>query len=300
MSDEVRENTAVGWYGICETSGGPMVRLYSDHPSLKWPIANVYLGESLDEEFPYLPPDLQKAIQSEIAAKNVDNISESALSKEKAQTTKFWHNMEPRVFAVRKRRIDWVETQNAWGGTPAGTTASGEPAGDYVWEPMSEEQEQLMHKLVDELALIHSTMVKAAYKTVINKDVSYDEVKDDALAIYRGISYDFNRHWPTVRGSQLKSANVFDLLEEPLQAIIDGEPETFLNDMAVLNPLLVDADHAKATLQIVGETGISTSGDERAEQAKKVWLFIDLVSKYGIDRTTAISMVNDGLEQIPF
>jgi hypothetical protein len=304
-NEEVRQQEIGAYYGeLGVTSEGDLLfYMYDMNPGLQYVIAVEY-----EDKFSSIPEPLKSIVDA--MALDEDKINKYLKNPTKAEAQR--DNMlvlleNPITALVKKKgkRIDWSNVQAGPASQQAGQ--AGQPAGTYVWAPLTSEQWEQARLLagdVSGLQLLLAEELAIGLQEDIGQQDDEQFVVETTLAlqeqVFRSASFEFAKLWPSVRGALVSNADDAGPLDALWMALQEVEEDGFLDTLADVHPLIIDGDFAKALLKALGETGIKKDADGRVLQAKKVALFIELTSRHGLDKSLAKAMVDQAYEQIPF
>jgi len=301
---ETAKQTANVWMAGQESSGGIMVKMYSDHPQVVHPVVKLYDRE-LDnptEDLAHLPKPLLKQMQragvSEIVADPLKNVAEAKgwlIPLE--QPLDFYVVVQPN--GKTSKRVDWEVTERAWaGGGPAGS-ASVAGSEQMVYEGFVDERHNdLLGLVVEETIRLGTAALQCAREW---KLVATGEPTDDEL--FKAAFYRVTKMFDTVRGAWLMPATTARNTENPFGGILNGTIETFAEDLAGGHYLIQDAEAARGLIE---DLGIKITREhvedvnKRVEVAQQVWLFVDIVERYGQKPSEAKVVIDNLFNQVPW
>lgn len=299
MSDEARLQSIIGWVGISSTSAGDMViYLYDENPKLNFAIALVY-----EEEFEKLPSYIKENLDAVIEDEGVNKYLKSAPTKADAQNEGWLRTIDPPLkVMVKKKRIDWLASGDVASGGPAGhpAQAGGQLPAEYIWEPLTQEQHDRADELIADLTQLQWVMLRHTLSAAAQEELLENPPTELLASMYRAVSYEFAKVWPAVRGAVGKPLLDSVSMGNTLEALLEVEAEDFIQALVDASDFIVDADFAKLMLKAVGETGIKSAPEERVTQARKVFLFVELTTRHGLNKGLAKNLVSEAFDQIPF
>lgn len=305
MADEVRQQEIGFWIGPQVSSNGDLlIHCYDTNERTRYAVATIY-----EEDFEKLPKSIAPVLEQRIKVGDIDK-SGQRLDREKAKQDDYFSVVVPpwKVY-VSGKKVVWdymdgkLELPAQLQASPQASKA-GSIAGAYVWVPLVDEQLHNYGQLASDEVDLAATLFRLCQDAVAEMDVADEHRHDVLMALFRHTGYNVDKMWPTVRGSMIEpvESDGFDMsatLDDQIEAVKNGSPEDFLDTVAE-HPLITDANHAKAVLKAVGESGIAKAPSDRLIQAKKAWLYTDMVSKLGMGKELAVSLTSQAFDQIPF
>jgi len=292
---ELQLQTAHYWIPAEVTENGVVVKMYTDHPGVDWPVVKLFDRDLDDpsEDLTKLPDFLLKEIQQEGIGAGTGDVKFN-----RAQSAGSLHPITPALdFFVHVRegkvskRVAWPETTEAWDAGGAAGEASG-ASGVRAYVGLSDQDRDLLELVGQEVYEIGSYSLKAAEDLSIQSNqlgVSIDEV-------FKTVFYQVSRTFKDVRGAATVPAGkaITELGAIDFSPIMDGDITTFAEDLAAGHFAIVSADAAR---KIIGQLGIKITEahkedpDLRADVAKRVWLYAELTTRWGENIPDAVNYV---------
>jgi len=293
---ELQTQTAHFWIPAEVTDNGVVVKLYTDHPGVDWPVVKLF-DKDLDdpsEELTKIPDFLLKEIQTEGIGAGTGDVKFS-----RAQAAGVLHPILPALdFLVYIRdgkttkRVAWPETTEIWGGAggPAGEASGASGVRAYVG--LTDSDKEVLALVAEEVrdmgrAALLMTNDLAAQSSATG--VSTDEV-------FKTVFYQMSRTFKDVRGAATVPAGkaITELGAINFEPILNGDISTFAEDIADGHFAIVSADAAR---KMISQLGIKIteahkeSPELRADVAKRVWLYAELTTRWGEKIPDAVNYV---------
>jgi len=307
---DLQKTSAYGWLGPQTSGGGQLIFFYSSHPKADWPIARVY-----ENDWDKLPDWLV----DDVLTAEVDEISSGAPKKNLAISKgllKFFPDEMP-LYVLKDgdkvtKTIAWEESIELQAGKPQPAASklaasngsrpkmSIPDATQSVYLGFSDEDRELYDIVSDE------TSFKVGRAIGMVETLAENWSPEAKADLVRSILYESGKIFSGARGATLVSpdAVLADAVDEAKTAIVDGEIDTFMEDVADGNNGILDGEHARAVFEKLGIKSFTaeqkTSGEARIDLATKAWMFVDLTSKYGVAPATAKKLVEEVYDEIPF
>lgn len=129
-----------------------------------------------------------------------------------------------------------------------------------------------------------------------------EDLANVEAAVFGAIWRDINDQYRTARPALLTPVEKASGPQYPDPMVIyNGERADFLQHLADQHSQITDADRALDICKQLGIDKTADNADGRVDQAKRVWLFVDLVAVYMVNEQEAIRLVNDLFpEDVPF
>jgi len=298
MSESTKQ-TASWFMDTQETSNGVIVKLYSSHPQVVHPIVKLYDSslENPSEDLKEIPPALLKRLQLKGVSDNIsDPLKEVALAKG-------WLTpIDPEIeFYVQvkdnktTKRVDWEATKEAWAGGGQAGNASG---GQLVYEGFVVEKHEA---LVDMIVLETTELGCEALRCVREWRDLDDKNNFTADELFKLAFYRVTKMFDSVRGAWLKP--IEGTASDSFDVILNGTIETFAADLVAGHYMI---ENQEAVRGIIDDLGIKITKvhaedvSKRVEVAQKVWLYVDLTSKYGKSAGAAKEVIDGLFEEVPW
>jgi hypothetical protein len=283
------------------------VHLYTD--TLGWHVCTVW-----EEDFDQLPFGIGDQMMSNPTIFGTAPAREKAKQDEVLQSCPAFDILvyvepQPDGSIVRKKKLAEVigpagvasARESQARGRTAGVPA--EDVGNLEFNPV---EHVVVYDLARSIATENSRKLRAVLDIVSaelgdfleaqrgsGKDI---DIGEESFRYYAGLVYrDVSKAYEVIRPAYLAQREAGVSSEWFKDSVIDtieyGKPETFLVDVANAHPLLVDEDHARILLKEVGATGVPKDAVGRLNLAEKVWLYVELVSRFNFSKTVAKQMV---------
>jgi hypothetical protein len=304
---EVKLQTASYWLPAQETANGIIVKLYSDHPAVEHPVVKLYDSDLVNpsEDLIELPSDLLESIQAKGIGMQADPKRDAALAK--GLLVPLDHKTEFYVAVTEdgkvSKRVRWPETKELWAGRKqaGGAGGAGEQA---VYAGMDSDSRELLSKVSEEAFEIGWLSLKTVgdlYHVAAQEGVDANSFGVDNSEIFKTVYYRISKIFDSVRGAWvLPLADAVDLGR---QKIMDGDIDTLADDIADAHSLIEDGE---AVRKIIENLNIKVTKEhvdnvnKRVELAQMVWIYADIVYKYGKSSSRAVEVINGTFDQVPF
>lgn len=280
------------------------VHLYPDIPGgARYHCATVYeerfdeLPYGIGEEMmtaPVLPgtaPTPEQAKSQGIFQPCAPFVIQTWVREDGAKTKKLAHILGPDVKATPEHSV------------PAGRSLQQAVQG-LEWNPVP------LEEVSNQFAVIVAETMKKV-KT-LEAFFDFDALEEDDDAPTNGFEWnkflfslawrDANDQYRVVRPALLAPKLAEESQDPDPYAILDGERALFLQDVAEQHKHIESDDEAKRICKIVGITGSAEEAKLRLSQARRIWLFADLVNEpYNASEAIAAELANNAYpDEVPF
>jgi hypothetical protein len=322
MSDNTTKVTTHYWLPLQETNNGFVIKFYANHDQVEFPVIKLFAGE-------FEPPDEEDFIEVQnqfpsfwaaVVNAGVDtnppresktyvNLLKDGMLNELTPPLEFIVDLNENGKA--KKRVNWPATLAFWAGKPAAGNA-GEAGERRVYKMLGARDKLLLDSIgadTIEIAMRALDCVNHIYTEAfdppegIEPTTSFSSTDFSATEMFKTIFYSLNKKLELARGAWVVDWQSARKPGNDLNNILNGEFETFKADLIDGHYLMETAEDVDEAIEMLGIKITSVhkdSAEERANVAKRVWLYFDLARHYGYTRGEAVEAVNALMDQVPF